>query len=553
MATVAKQTETVKDVALGVQTHNTNSGEIVFINTDLVSQKTIDIMVAALNEIDEADGCGIYTVIFRADGYPRMDDGSKACWMFFPDSKAAVCNLIGCVENTFINTMDEDKENAIYCGVSTGVWKNLLGGFFHEMHHGHSFLTERDALEASDEAVAKEEEKADEFSKEHMIHMARTFDVEPDLGQHLSEMIGDEWTEMVKMINEDENASDYHKQWLMVQTHILEHDLAWFEPAPEDSDLEHNELKTFKELMHEISGDDVDDPAWVNDSATVPTTVILKQEPVTEAANGAPAAPVAPAVETPAVPAGNTQNLFVQPNENIVSTPGMQGVTQQPTVTAAVNQEYQGDPAAIAQNAPQAPVTPTQPAQQVVAPPAPQEQVVVGANVYPPVAMDDATFQATVSGLYVKIFRHIFQTCGYNAKMQPFFGQANKIVEALPLSNEEALIVKEMNTYNAQGQLNTGVPVQGYIHGKFMNQAQTLIGYELTLSTKDGQQIRRKFIPQNPHKQKNGQFTPPALEAQAGNQIMWIMDGAEGAKWSGVRMYNGVLQQQVNRQWTNVA
>jgi hypothetical protein len=193
-----EQKATPPEVIMGHVKRSTNGGDIIFINTELVTPKVIDIMVASINEMVEIvnsagepslEGHGLYSVVFRDDGRPRVEQDKLTPWLFVPDSKSAVCNLADCVELAFINTMDEDKGDAVYCNVAHVFWKHLITGFFHEAHHAEAFITDYDELIDDEDARQVEEFKADEFADLHSFHMAKLVNMEPEFSPRVAEML----------------------------------------------------------------------------------------------------------------------------------------------------------------------------------------------------------------------------------------------------------------------------------------------------------------------------------------------------------------------------
>lgn len=533
----------------GMDVRETATGTIVFINTNYVTKKTVDIMVESINQMDDKAGHGIYTVVFRIDGHPRVDDNTPTPWFFFPDSKSCVCNIADCVELAFLNTMDEEHPDAAYVSIFASIWKNVLTGMFHEAHHAHHYLIDRDTLESGEDAVKEEEDKAEEFSRNHLFHMAKLMDVEIELSPIVMAMVEEHWATYTTMIEEDENASDHLKLWLANQTMHREQGTCWYDPAEEGTDQPNVLLKTFKEFLHWCSGDAEDDAEWNTPNANnVDVTVV--SEPATQASNGE---------EGVSYGFVDDDDLPFEPDESFIVqqtpvTPAFQGVNQQFVPQTPVN------PVSAQMQTPVAnqPVQPAAPVAMAGAPQMPgvvangNVDVVVGANAYAQTGMSDVEFQNAVKSVYQKLSNHIFGACGFNPQMNPCFGQKEKIVDMVPLEAHELAIVKEMKCYNATGQIQEGQPVTNWVSGIMMDKASTLPGYELTLATPQGQMLKRKLIPQNPFKvNAAGIATPPALLAQQNNCILWVIDPLSD-KFNGVRVFNGKLQKSVNRVWEDV-
>ncbi len=543
MTELAKEETVAPEVIFGHEIRSTISGDIVFINTDFVTPKTIDILVESINEMSGGsdgivNGHGVYTVVFRIDGHPRVKANELNTWVFNPDARSAICNISDCIELAFTNTMDEDKVDAVYCNVAHVAWKHIVTGFFHEAHHASAFLLDYEALIAeSDDARQIEELRADEFADLHSFHMAKLMDMEPEFSAPVMGMLNEQWIEYSTLINEDEKADDHSKLWFTVQTQMMQAGSSFFMPAEEDSGAEHLELKTFKEFMRWCSNDD-DDASWDAETVgVVQTTLNIPDPNVT--AEGTPAAianvnPVSAQMMEPDDMEGHEDATpYVAP----VNTPTTSQIIAEPT--APVAPAFQGVQQQFVPAAPVAPVAPIAP---------------VGETVYQPAAAPVASantiaFQATVKSLYLKMFHHIFQTCGYNPQMPQIFGQKDKIAEMLPLTPEEANIVAAMDCYNELGQVAAGTPCQNWLSGVFIDKAQQLPGYTLTLTTLEGTQIFRKFVPQNPNKvnYETKQPTKPALDAKAGNQILWVIDPTNPK--NATRVYNGVYQRQEGYNW----
>lgn len=541
MTELAQEVEATPEVIFGHEIRSTTCGDVIFINTNFVTPKTIDILVESINQMDDlVSGHGMYTVVFRMDGRPRVKSNELNTWIFNPDAKSAICNVSDCIELAFTNTMDEDKTDAVYCNVAHIAWKHLITGFFHEAHHANAFITDYDELIGeSDDARQIEELRADEFADLHSFHMAKLVNMEPEFSEHVMGMLNEQWLEYSTLINEDEKADDHSKLWLKVQTQMMQAGSSFFMPADEDSGADHFECKTFKEFMKWTSQDS-DDEAWDAEPVGVVQTGLHIPDPNVTAEN----TPAAIANTNPVMP-NAVSAQYMEPDDLDMEGHDDAQPYVAPTVMGAINQEYAQQPAAPAQNGfqgVQQQFVPAVPAPVAAATPVHQQTAAVP-------AADAVAFQATVKSLYLKMFHHIFQTCGYNPQMPQVFGQKDKIVDMLPLTPEEANIVGAMDCYNELGQVAAGTPCQNWLSGVFIDKAQQLPGYTLTLNTLEGAQIFRKFVPQNPNKVnfETKQPTKPALDAKAGNQILWVIDPSDPK--GATRVYNGVYQRQEGYNW----
>lgn len=568
----------------GIQVANTKNGDVVFVNTEYVSQKLINILTTILNSDEytlstgENYGTGVFAVVFRIDGMPKLanDDGTfeDVPWLWYEGCKTIVCNIKRCVDIAFEQTLSEAKEHkdseCMY--IPALIWQHLLAGFLHECHHAETFMDDAMKMLTDKKAMLSEEVEADEFACMELYELAKTIDIEMDLGPVINTMYDERW-QLIKtdFENTPENKLTVKELMFMeYQDYMRQNGGLWYSP-PEDGDTEHDPkiCHNFKELMHFISGDAIDDESWnMPIKQNHVETVVVDNTPSLEDAQGnvvledgqgnvvnemppaqgfQGAMPQAPMQQ----PQQNMGYPPAQQQQFVPQTPAQQNMGYQQEETP----QYNGNPNAIAANAPGMPVPPAgalgQPYQQ------PNNEVVVGAPEFPATALDVNSFQQVVAGLYYKIFDQVFNACGFNPMNgpgQPFFMQGAKIVEPIMLSEEEKKIVHFMECYDENGKFKANVPVGDWISGKFINKDNTLPGYVLTMSNMQGQRIVRKFIPQNPWKTNaSGGYSQTAQLAQQGTKVMWIIDPAEKDKQYATRILNGQLQSnRANNEWQNI-
>jgi hypothetical protein len=552
------------NIIAGHQIRQTNGGDVIFINTNFVGQKVIDIIVHAINEMSGGVGNTtysheLYTIIFRADGIPRADKNEPNSWIFNPDGKAAICNLVDCIDLAYTHTMDEDKPDALYCNIDHVVWANILTGFCHEAHHALEFAANYDTLISSEDDQKVEELRADEFATQHIRHLAKTIDLEPVFEGELLRMLNNSWNEYSTLVNEDKNADDHTKEWLMIQTHMKQSGDSHFMPAPIDSGRDHVVLATFRESMC-ASSPDSGDSSW--DTAITPIECGLNIPDPMVTAEDTPATPTA-------IPANTSNKLIVNgipfdPTE-FDGHDDEDYASEAPvtSVQGAIAAEYAtGQAVAARVPAMGQPMVPGMQGvvQQVIpvagAPVAPGGQVAIpqGEVVYSTQQIDPAlfAFQQTIKSLYTRLADHIFGSCGYNPLAPQVFSQKDKIADMIPITADEAKIVVSMNHYNHLGQVIEGAPCDNWVSGMFIDTAGTLPGYVLTLKSYEGVLIHRKFVPQNPNKVsfKTKQPTKPALEAKAGHKILWVIDPLDEKNSS--RVYDGEYQRADGYDWNAV-
>jgi hypothetical protein len=554
-------TEIVKEVVInrseGTQLMSTSIGDVCLFNTDLVNPKILSIINFILeNGGFENYGHGVLSVVFRNDGYPVSKEvGGRNNWMFYADSQSAVCNILDCIEMAFDVTQNAEIEGTENVSVFYQVWKNIIQGFAHEAHHAEAFIGNEDDIRNNDDAREKEEEKANLYAKQMMFKIGKAINIEPELPSWLITDINGRLTEQLELIAEmhkdlkPEEVDVKLRDWAICQTYMRDEGVAFYRPN-EDEKNPAIIYKTFKEFLHQCSGDAEDDKAW--NTPTIAAPVDLVQEPVNEtAAGGVPTlAPFEPDEED------DSFDDIPDPDQIVTGFAGVQAITPQ---TDSPFSEVQTNGMSTKNIAIASEIHAPAGAPQPLPPVAPildgneNPAIVMGAKAYPPIVLPKSVnLQSVVYGLYLKIFTHIFQTCQYNPTDPTTpFAAANNIAAWLPLDQYETMFVKEMTCYSAdpakRGVWCPGTPVEGAISGLLINKEKTLPAYELTLSKPNGTQIKRKFIPQNPNKVKNGALTGTAQLAKQGNQILWIID--PDTKAYNIRVYNGVIQNNVNGKW----
>ncbi len=535
-------------------------GPVVFFNTNLITEKTVAIMRACLDDLKfEAAGHGLLSIVIRDDGFPRgeiVDDTGtrlRNTWRFYPESKSAICNLLECINSAIVDTQNDKPKIECY-GIFGLVWKNIIQGFFHEAHHAHSFITDEsgklwDAMELeSDELCAyedTEEDAANNFARGMIFKLVKAIDMEPEFSQHVADLISITLDEEIDKINADANAPEHLKRWAMVQEYLRDNGGVYYDPRIPGTDTYTIHLKSFKSLMHHLSRDAENDPSW--NMPTIGNKVTIVQQPLTATAS---------AVTSPLY-AAVADGLIVSDDDDVpdfeaiqgASAPGFEGVAKFTAAiqTAAPVAETTNNwtPPWVQQNTTAA-INPTTGGYN------PNVAINVGQNAYSPINLPAGiNAQDVINRMYMKIFMHIFRDCRYNPRNLAMpFEMAGNICTPIILDPHEALFVKEM-TCIINGQTSRGVVSKGEIVGYMTDKEGRLPGYDLTLSTPDGQQIKRRFIPQNPNKMKKGttQFSETAVQAQQGNCILWIIDPMTQKNSFGMRVYNGVVQKSVNGQW----
>lgn len=591
MTTEIATQATVEDVsadtvvkAAGIQVTHTRNGDVIFINTDYVSPKLIHTLTTILDSEHhtctngESNGHGIFNVTFRVDGMPLMpkEDGSleEVPWMFIEASKSIVCNIKRCVSLAFEQALNDSEDflDSEHLDVKAIIWQHLLAGFLHESHHADVFMDDAMKLLTDPKAMQKEEEAADEYARLALFELAKSVDIEIDLGATIHDMYEKEfgiiWEDLATTSKDKLTVKEL--QFMECQEATREHGYLWV-MKPEPGDTEHGQrtVTTFKELMHLISGDPSDDPTW--NTKVTPAhveTIVTDNTASAEDAHGN----VSQEIQND--PGQGADCMY---NETTQASYGFQGTM--PRQQHEQQQQNMGYPPQTQSNTTdQGYVAPTN---RPVAPAGPQgvqtniapnhqynqnaasgtdvgqtTSAQVGANEFPETTMSLQQFQAVVKGLYYKAFAQVFESCGFNpmnGSGQPFFMQSSKVVEPIMLTPEEQSIVHFMECYDSNGSIQMNAPVTDWISGRYVDKAKFLPGFVLTMSNMQGQRIRRKFIPQNPWKTNaTGEYSLTAQQAQKGTRIMWIIDPDAVDKQFTTRILNGALQSNTSGEWADV-
>lgn len=550
----------------------TANGPTLFVNPDIVGDKLIDIMAYVLDDPCDTfvplvqntrQGHGMNVVDFRMDGtVGQVTKGAwqETQWYYWMAARTAGCNIVKCVEDAFEAAIGKNaNEHAKNMNIEVAVWQNMLQGFLHELHHSQTAVDYFDELALDAKFRSKEEEDANNFASQALMALAKQVDIEPELTDFVKAVIYQVGTDLKLDESKDPNVVEFAQ----CQDYMQQTGDAWIAMAKGTEDRNHV-YGTFRELLHAASGEE-DVEEWTKPvgeasascgamemASDLPMTVV--ETPVTEQM-----------IDTTEGFDDDDGSMMMYDDDDDGGTgyevPGFQGVQQQQAQhpqTHQVQQQGQGNPGPIASNAPnggyqanaqQTWQTPTQNNEQV------NPNAQVGAGTYERPNMDMNTFQATVNGLYRKLYNHLFNVCQFNpcnGPGQPFFHNANAIKQQIVLTPEENEIVKEMDTIvNVGGneQLQLNVPVNGWISGRFIDRAGMLPGFVLAMTDLNGNRIMRKFLPQNPWKsnEQTGQWSGPAVMAQQGNRMAWVLDPL--VKTFERRLMNGTLEFKEGRNW----
>lgn len=157
-------------------------------------------------------------------------------------------------------------------------------------------------------------------------------------------------------------------------------------------------------------------------------------------------------------------------------------------------------------------------------------------------------FRHIVERILFRAYAHLFNKCGYNVMSKPAFEETQKwgVLEPVFVGDacEDDVVSKVLLGHDTieNGINRINVPItDGYIRG-FCTKKGMLPCYTLYFNA-NGQEIKRILLPTNPWKEKSpGVYSKPAMRAQQGAIIAWMMDGDDNAtdKWKG-RIENSVF------------
>jgi len=542
-ATEAVETETT-ETQIEVVRHdpihvNTDWGAVAVFGHEQVSKQELLLLAHCLNDTDLGGlDHGVRSVILITDGYP-MKDGAQALATCDVDAGAVMVNLM----ETFSKSMEACINDDTFSVLAT--WHhNMALNFLHEIHH-LSLLANDDVMrkgcaDGDETIIGTAEELAVEWSELQLYALAKVADIEPS---HIAEspFLA---TQVMEMLKDDD--SDFAKQ----QRHMLENHIMFFKAG--DEDTHELTLHTFKDVCHRMSGDALDDPAWLAGPTVAAPAEPTMMEQAVAAAAGQPVAELPQTSTEDIVPVpevlGDDPEMdtsFADYCDEPPFDPGVEAngqFTPAPAMAPATAPIVQPAAAPMSPAANMAPAGTAAP--MAAAPPA-------QTPVHPPTGLTPEQTKAVVLGVYEKCVNHIFTMCGrphaypdYDAN--PGDGgaicNANNVSRmGIPLTDVEKAVVVKMDCADANGKWCPNCPTSGGELRGWVTKNAKIPMYKLYINV-DGFEVLRTIIPQNPNKGKN------AAQAQAGNRIVYVFDGADKAPGA-----NGDLKLKFeNGTWTEI-
>jgi len=491
----------------------TTSG-VMIVNSLALGDKLCALLCETINMYPNSH---VASVIIRTDNYPAIGD-EPVLAMAYADTNSIAINLQRC--------WDVALEKATTKGTNTSLlaclWANVLSTFGHELDHLSMARMGRDAYEemrSSEEGNKALEEQAGDAAIRNIMKLAAKVDVEiPAISE-----LGWFSAKIMELFMGDED--HVQKAKLHAEEGIVYDD---------GDDL----ISSFREYVKR-SYPDSDEIDWEQGTTCVNINAymadgsreIMKAEPV-----------IAPTIDA------------VVPDENDAKPVEAVLVAGEAFIGAGVEAQVEfSDPSEAAANTTvdvehvvieTAPVAgtpadaPIQPVPEVVAaqealdtqaaPPAPVQTE----TPYEPHNLPNEVMTQVMEAIYKRLYTHIFTKCGWSIDPTSghyYFASAGSVVEHVGIQDildtyKADNFIKSYDTVNQVGQGYEGEDCNGTIRG-FCTSKAGLPCYNIYLNI-GGQRIKRTLIPQNPEKRKaDNAYSAPALEAQTGQAIAWVMKG----------------------------
>lgn len=459
---------------------NTPTGTVAVFGHEYVSKNMLQVLGTTLShDAFETVYHGVKSVVFRIDGYPKSN-GKSLCATFGPDTGSIAINMEKTLEKTMERSMDHPSTSLM-----ASWWIEMLLNFGHEIHHAVRWNTNRDELTSSEEKRAEEEELAEKYTDTLLIDLVKEYDIEPPT-INLEPWFG---TQIMELL-------DNNDEWTENQKEMLTNGYIW-KHVPKDKAKETIILHTFKDLICLISGGNVEEEEWNKTIIKLPEGVKTLDEQL------------------------NGKKITINSSSIPESTQKSSEIPQ--TIYTAEDYDIYQDS------------IPTTPA----SPPAIPTQPLTANTACTGIQHDMVTINRIAKQVYMKMYNFIFKNCGQLKDSDTGFSNPEAICRSpIPLTTEESSIFVSMNHLDINGRWCTDVSTTNGLLGKVMKNTK-LPAYEVNLHI-NGITYKRLFMPQNPAKQKGGQFTQRAIEARAGNAIAYVMNPEDDTinKW-GPSITNG--------------
>ena len=524
---------------------DTNRGDLYVIGSHLINETIIAIFKLIIEIAAPHNGVrklGMNMITFREDQYPRTKKGGPANWVFHPDSRAAVCSLQNIVENAFIDV--KTKEEMSSTSIKAIVWDNLLQGFSHELHHAYSYKFNRQELEYSARARDKEEQMAEDTAHNIIQYLCQLYDIEPQLPTEVEALINSTWAKEEREAILLQSKGTPLKKWFIMQKYMRDNNIMYFDVDDQQ------QLSTYRENRARCSSRNPE--LWKQTTKAVPKRVVkngkIKTEVITKVSEHKPIETVTPIVlpvqkEIPEVVQEEITQPVTQVNEQLFYEPGEYVANEEVDFNNIMDQSIFDDPNNV--------LVDDGVREQLVEDVEPEEilehQLPSGqANVYTPrvytpykpTGLDNPTTSKIMRGIYMKIYNHLVNKCGW--KIDGTFSSPAKIFIQIELSDEEKRVVKAFSSI-VHGRYQDQITVGSWILGINISKDGKSIGYKLHIAMPNGDHVVRHIFTPKP----DG-LGIDSQEIRTGNKLVWIIDPDKQVKTGeskfSTRVYNGQFQ-----------
>ncbi|MFI3122456.1 MAG: hypothetical protein QX194_00775 [Methylococcales bacterium] len=462
-------------------------GSVAVFGHELVSKKDLVILGECLSlpefTIKQADH-RVRSVVFRADNRPCSPETGRPILANCSFDAGAICiNL----QETFRVAVSNAKENEAVSVVAS-FHRNMILSFLHEIHH-------LAVLDGTPDNVEEAETEAEEWAWARLVQLAQTVNVEP---AHFSEC---------SFLNGKLSILNSSDDWSKDQYSMMDHRVMYT--------IGLNGYFTFKGYIRLIDGGKESNPLW---SKTIP-------------------------IDSPSV---ISKPVYVKPVpeykiDEQVYIPVQQPAPPSTPPTSPVEVEYEEEEYHPQYNnyddddgVTYEPIQPVKPPVQppVVKHPPAQQPVVKQATVQSdsPLSADERA--KIVIGVYERCNAFIFDNCGQVLNSDQAFENPEKVMShGIPLSELERSIIVKMDCQDVNGRwCPTMSTTGGMLFGGVMKNTK-LPYYKLFINMGAGVQKCRLLLPQNPAKLTiGGEYTFPAQQTRAGNEILYINEGDDMVK-----------------------
>ena len=563
---------------------------VKIVGHELISKKLFDVVMHLLvaNEVYMFEEC-ISIIRFNrnapTDRYGEFD----------PETREIDINLSKHLDYTFDLIQDPELSRLSFRG---HLWFGLLTTLIHEILHATAYAIDPETVINTDRKELEDSIK--EEAARHLEILIRDYDVEPPLMDDDPFFSPHYMGFYVKKIKENAEQWAINQNALHATGFMWKHDEAvessfrnWYRVSYDHADDDAWDKEPAMLLSVEVEDEvvAVETVLVVNEPATPPEVIHLPASPVEAVLAPSPeilaalpdeldaeslmalynadeepmetpeddyqsdyVAPTQPAALPTLPPITPAQTTVVAPAvataaPNTTGLPPKQETTTNCTscaVALAMNAKFCSNcgTSAVATEKPVIPqaVPQTTPAQQ----PFGQPQMANNLQNY---NLSAEQIRACVGEIVVRCYQHIYGKCGFRPGQNPQFAPElrnaiSEPVSVLGVPCVDQILLAMDCTDSMTGRYQKQIPVvNGMIRGK-TTKNMGLPSYTLYMNF-NGHLVKRLILPQNQWKD-NGQggYSQPAVRAQQGTMILWMMDGDDsvpGQKWK-AKIENGALE-----------